>query len=66
MDYKAAFEKLVSQIKLETGWAEEQLKSDSKLDDNYGVVRYDRGMLFAYRSIGELADKLEKGEWFES
>ena len=59
IDYKKSFEKLVKQIKLEKSWAEDFDK------DKKGISYYNKGMLFAYESILELAEKLEKGTFFE-
>lgn len=53
IDYKKSFEKLVDQIKFEYECAGDP-----------GENRYfDMGMRFAYGSIKELAEKLEKGEF---
>lgn len=58
IDYERSFKKLVDQIKTEYGWATDET---SEVTDPY----YRKGMVFAYRSIMELAIKLEKGEFFE-
>lgn len=81
INYEKSFKKLVEQIKLETGWSEEQvgesnrerfdlnvLKRMKGLDLECGILAYgrsnfDRGQLCAYRSILELAEMLEKGEF---
>lgn len=65
IDYKKSFEKLVEQIKFEHGWALDVVNAGDKVTGPGSVpaITYNRGMLFAYRSILELAEKLEKGEF---
>lgn len=53
IDYERAFKKLKEQIDLEYGWAKERSNS----------TMYDLGMIFAYRSIKELSDKLSDGSF---
>lgn len=57
IDYKRSFEKLVQQIKTETKWAVQSNMNEP--------CDYNRGMIFAYMSILELAEKLENNEFFE-
>lgn len=59
IDYKKAFEKLVEQIKAEKDWAEEDMLDEIKWQGK--PDRYTRGMVFAYGSMFELAEKLENG-----
>jgi len=67
VNYKKAFEKLVDQIETEEKWANEQYETDCRKGkekggmDTFAVERYDRGMMFAYRSIRELAEQLKNG-----
>lgn len=61
MDYERSFKKLVEQIRVEMGFAKEAFKNE-KSDE--AKTNYNRGMLFAYESIEELASKLENGEFF--
>ena len=57
IDYKKSFEKLVEQIKFEN-----ELACNDAV--NIGVSKqFQNGMMFAYNSIRELAEKLEKGEF---
>lgn len=63
INYEKAFKKLVEQIKIEKGFAQETKGSPYKTPEFNEANRL--GMLFAYQSIEELADKLiEEGEEF--
>ncbi len=42
----------------------ERKRLQEQIKVNEGKVRYDRGMIFAYESIKELAVKLENDEFF--
>lgn len=58
IDFERSFKKLVDQIRTEYGWAQ---------DENLYVPDpvFRNGMKSAYRSILELAETLERGEFFE-
>lgn len=60
IDYRKAFGKLVEQIKTEKRWAEEDKSDEIKYLGK--PDRYTSGRIFAYRSMLELAEKLEIGE----
>lgn len=55
MDYKEKYTKLVEQIRKEAGWAKEM--AARKKGENLDL--FDRGMTFAYESIGSLIQELE-------
>ena len=57
INYKVRFEKLMDQVKLELGWAEQAL---DKENDN-GKARFYNGMATAYGSIKEFGELIEKG-----
>ena len=70
IDYKKSFEKLVEQIRLERKWSNEEFDKLGGDDaevintlEQYNMRIYYRGMRSAYRSIDELAELLEKGEF---
>ena len=79
IDYEKSFKKLVEQIKMEIEWSEAEVmaynnwkkykKSNveaGRFVNNYRRYQNAIGMLAGYRSILELAEKLEKGEFFEN
>lgn len=57
IDYEKSFKKLVEQIKKEYEWAEEDYQSMIWNHPRDGGIR------FAYKSMKEFAEKLEKGEF---
>lgn len=59
IDYEKSFKKLVEQINFEYGLAEENRERATKTTGKGSP--FDNGMVFAYGSIKELADKLENG-----
>lgn len=60
--YEKAFFKLAEQIDRELGYAEETLSKEIKRDEKDIVICNTRGMVFAYGSIKELADRLKAKE----
>lgn len=63
IDYEKSFKKLVEQIHFEYELSIEQTNMDGNSDPF--KARFNKGMVFAYGSIDELATKLENDEFFE-
>lgn len=59
IDYKLCFEKLCEQIDKEYEWAKADY--DNQKSD-LAKERFNRGMMFAYGSIKELADKMRDSQ----
>ena len=57
MDYKEKYEKLIEQIKTESGWAHERRELEK---DKPKLNLLNTGMCFAYESIMSTIDMLEE------
>ena len=62
IDYERAFKTLKEQIDMEYKWAMDY-SEESGFPHNEIHNAYNRGSLFAYRSIKELSDKLSDGSF---
>lgn len=61
-NYKGCFEWIKEQVQNELGWEEGYLKDlrDNGFSEGSSAVSKTKGMILAYKSIGELIEKLDK------